>query len=226
MNKIKAFFNEEATKLKQMNFTDKRQYIWEYYKFQIFLFIIISIIVGSIINRAINPPKELYLYIAWFAPLTFNDSNDLKTGLDNIVDNPERQEVFISLYTSYGNVRMQKILAQRFQAMMQIGDIDIIIFDEYHRHDIGNFIASLDPVIEHLQYLDPTGAVVKTIIDWTSESAWAEGEIINPHAFSLANFKMFDNMDMSSDDLFLGVPAKTNNHIGIAKALMVLFYGE
>ena len=224
MNKIKTFFNEEAAKLRKMNFTDKRQYIWEYYKFQICLFIIISIFIGSMVNRALNPPKTFYLYIAWFAPITFNHSNNLKTGLDIIVDDPDRQEVFISQYHVPG--RMQQVLIQRFQAMMQIGDIDIIVFDEHYRHDMGNFIVPLDPVIEYLNYLDPTGAIIETIVNWTSESVFTEGEIINPHAFSLADFAMFNNIEMPSDDLFLGIPAGTDNHIRVAKAILVLFYGE
>ena len=227
MNTIKAFFKEEGAKLKEMNFTDKRQYIWEYYKFQIVVLIIITILAGSMIHQRLNPPRRHYLYIAWFGPITLFNSNDLKNGLEVIIDDPEKYEVFISLYSMPGNPQMQRALAQRFNAMMTLGDIDIIIFNEFYRLDVGNFLMSLEQVIDYLFYLHPTGAeaIIETILQWSSESIWEEGAIIHPQAFSLGSFAIFHDIEMPSDDLFLGVAFGTDNHFRIAKAVLVLFYG-
>ena len=227
MNRIKAFFKEEGAKLKEMNFTDKRQYIWEYYKFQIIILIIAGIFVGLIIHQRLNPPREHYLYIAWFAPITLDNSLDLTDGLDFIIYDLERYQVFISPYSIPGNPQMQRSLAQRFTAMITLGDIDIIVFNEFYRNDIGNFIMSLDQVIDYLFYLHPTGAdaIIETILHWSSESIWEAGEIIHAQAFSLADFAMFHDIEMPSDNLFLGAAAGTDNHFRIAKAVLVLFYG-
>ena len=226
MNRIKTFFREEIAKLREMNFTDKRQYIWEYYKFQIVVFAISVIFIGSMINASLNPPKGHYLYIAWFGPLSIFHSSDLVNGLEFIVEDPERYEIFLSPYSMPGNPQMQQALVQRFHSMMMLGEIDIVIFNEYYRHDIGNFITTLDPVIDYLFYLHPTGAeaIVETILHWSSYSIW-DGERIYPNAFSLRNFSMFYNINMPSDHLFLGLPSGTDNFFRIAKAVLVLFYG-
>ena len=227
MSRIKAFFKEEAAKLREMNFTDKRQYIWEYYKIQILILGLIAVIAGSLIHQRLNPPRGHYLYIAWFGPITLDNSLDLTSGLDFIVDDIENYHVFISPYSMPGNPQMQRSLIQRFNAMMTLGDIDIIIFNEVYRNSIGSFIVSLDPVIEYLLYLHPTGAdeIIETILHWSSYSIWVEGEIIYPQAFSLSSFALFYNIDMPSDYLFLGLPFGTDNYFRIAKAVLVLFYG-
>jgi hypothetical protein len=122
------YLRGEWEKLRAMNFAEKRQYIWEYYKIQLILLAVGLFVLFQIIGLFINPPPRDYLYIVWIGvPAAHEQLGDLERELLPLAANPDRYRVTVSNYTATDDAFMNNALQQRFMAMAQVGGIDAII---------------------------------------------------------------------------------------------------
>jgi len=195
-------FATEKAKLKEMNFKQKREYIWEYYKVHIIILIILLIAVGSIINTVfINPPKQNYLYIAWLTQQEgINHTELLENALEPFVEDPERQTVTVASYATTGNDQMDMVLYTRFFGRLQSGDIDIYLLN--------------GETISDLTYDDLASPIRETLGNFPTDPSG--------FAVPLSGSSILAEIGIRSDDLFLAVPVSAQNIDRIIKILEVL----
>jgi len=230
---IKRFFRQEGAKLKEMNFTEKRQYIWEYYKLHIIASLILLVFAGSIINnRFINPPMREYLYVVWQAYHVMPDRLDsLSENLSVIVEDPDRYAVFVHSYVLSGEPQMDQALFTRFSGLLSLGQLHIIISsrDETEGNAMGRIIK---PVHDFVAYFGEQNPELKeeiegrvTIFTFTDTSVQGDTEVTDAMAISLAGAPLLEELGFFTEDLYLNVVINAYNYYEIAKALTVMFQG-
>ena len=226
---IRRFLAQEGAKLREMNFTEKRQYIWEYYKLQIFITVFCLFFIGSLINHYfINPPKREYLYITWAGDLIYTGPLDrLAERLNVIVENPDRYRVSVRSYALTGEPQMDQALITRFHALISVGDIDallvtkegVVAYAEFGVlspvHDVMNVLAEIDPGLHR----DMEGRLV-TITYITDRE---EASITDVMAIDLRDSVLMAELGFFVDDLFLCTIVTSDRHHELAKALQLIF---
>ena len=227
---MRKFFKEEGAKLKEMNFTDKRQYIWEYYKLHIFVIGFAIIFIGGLINVwFINPPKRDYLYIAWQAWFVPPEQlEELSQRLNVIVENQERYQVSVRSYVLTGEPQMDQAIVTRFHAMLSVGDVHAIVIEsatitEYAEvgmimpvHELVDAVRDLSPAL----YNDITNRIRPVTYTPRDEDT----PVTDMMAISLYGAPLLTELEIISTDLYLGVLVNTNHFYELAKILQVLFY--
>jgi hypothetical protein len=124
--------NAERVKLKEMNFREKREYIWEYYKIHIIMGAVLVFVIGSLINSwFINPPKEEYLGLGWVSGFEEYQRVDDFSGVLSaaLVEDIERQTIPVTTFFSMGDPQADMAMGQRFAAMMAAGQLDVLFLD-------------------------------------------------------------------------------------------------
>jgi hypothetical protein len=117
-----------------MNFREKLDHIWEYYKFFIIGFVVAVAVIWSLLYTIVlNPNPEPVLFISWNAGFATNEQiDDLKEYLEfHLADEEENEEVVISMFFfDENNPETIMMGHQRMAAMIAAGLIDIFILDE------------------------------------------------------------------------------------------------
>ena len=230
---IRRFFRQESAKLKEMNFTEKRQYIWEYYKLHIIAAVIFLIFIGSVINnRIINPPMREYLYVAWQAHHVMPDQlAALSEDLSIIVENPDRYVVFVHSYVLTGEPQMDQALFTRFSGLLSLGQLHIIISSRYETE--GNAMGRIiKPVHDFVAYLGELNPELKEEIEsrvvtftFTVPGVHEDTEVTDAMAISLAGAPLLEELGFITEDLYFNIVINADNYYEIAKALTVMFLG-
>lgn len=217
MKKLKMHVREEWTKFRAMDFAEKRWYLWEYYKFHIGGIILLIFILGSTVNTILNPRPAEYLYIAWDGvPAWDFQLYALEGELSVIVENPERQAVFITDYTMRGNRQFDDNMRMRFVAMLQMGAIDVMIttYDGINAavnvEDMRPVVGTLDDMLDYVDF------------DLGDRLLRINGQIV---AVSLYGSPVLQSFDIDSSDAYFCVIVNSSRHFEIAKALEVFLYG-
>ena len=225
--KIKHFFRTERAKFREMTFTEKRQYIWEYYKLQIFAAALLIFLIGYLINHIfINPPKTDYLYIAWVGEQTAPSIlTDIGESLSIIVNNPYRESVSVHSYAFTDNPQIDSMTQQRFFAMLQVGSIDLFLTphqgvielaeSELSRpmNEVMQYVATINPEL-YRQVTEQLAIITFELDGYTYTEAMA---------VSLANTPFFEYLNINANDIYLAVVINTQNFDRIAKALEAIF---
>ena len=226
---IRKFFAEEGAKLKEMNFTEKRQYIWEYYKLQIFIFGIFVFIAGSLINSWLNPPKRDYLYISWQGGIISMDSlNMLGDRLSIIVEDPEQYIVTVRSYELTGEPQMDQAIITRFHAMLSVGEIHAVITSSEAVREFAEFgiIIPITEVLAELEKLcrDAHGIVADRVFSFTFIS-YHDGTVTSDAmAIDISGAPLLEELGLISNNIFLAAIVNTDRFYETAKALYVMFY--
>ncbi|MCL2362083.1 MAG: hypothetical protein FWC73_09755 [Defluviitaleaceae bacterium] len=230
---IRNFFRTEWGKLKVMNFTDKRQYIWEYYKVQIIALILaIAAILYMVNTMILNPPKRDYLYIAWQGNIIHSEPLDeLGTRLDVIVEEYKRYQVSIRSYLLTGDPQMDQALITRFFAMMQVGDMHGVMGSSANMlgmaqdgivkpvHEILVYVEAMNPELHaHLAMRAP-------IMVFVPEHGEDGTPIMDTMAISLHGAPMLIELGIPSEDLYLSIISNSTHYYELAKALVEMFEG-
>jgi len=228
---MKNFFRTEWAKLREMNFTDKRQYIWEYYKLHIFAFALVAFFVGSLVNSLfINPPKEEYLYIAWIGiPVHPQQLEMMGYELNTIVENPQRQHVMIADYTMTDNPQINMALNTRFFALLQIGSLDFFLTTREGVEDLATegFLQPMGETMSALAYLNPSvySQVAQRLVTISFTPRDAEASRTDAMAISLAEIPFFESFYVHSENMYLSMVVNASRFEATAKALEVFFDG-
>jgi len=227
---MKNFFKNEWAKLREMNFRDKRQYIWEYYKLHLFALLILAFIAGSIINAIINPSKDEYLYIAWIGiPVHPHTLAEMRESLSIIVENPERQEVWISDYSMTDNPQINMAMQTRFVGMLRLGGLDVFMTNREGMEELVSegFVKPIQGVLSAMAINHPAmyrdmGERLFTIYHDIPEAHIFGTNIM---AISLAGSPFAEYYGIDSNDLYIAMVAGTSRYEAIAKALEVFLNG-
>jgi hypothetical protein len=212
---MKKFFAGEIAKLREMNFTDKRQYIWEYYKLHIIGTAIAAILIGSIINALfINPPARTYLYIAWIeVPSNMERLFSLADALGEEIigyEYSDRYEIHIFNYTATGDFAHDTAIQTRFAVSIQIQDIDVVLTTAQ-----GMYESSGEGFLRCVRQLLPAVPQAETRLREFGEVSVA----------SLAGSPFMAEHGFTSDDMYFALFVNGRRHEAAAAALGVLLDG-
>ncbi|MCL2363047.1 MAG: hypothetical protein FWC71_00105 [Defluviitaleaceae bacterium] len=141
---------DEIAKMRAMNFTDRRQYIWEYYKMHIIGLLIGIFALGAFINTMfINPAPRDYLYIAWLGPQPeIGQLEALAQALQPLVPEDLHEVVSVHSYAASFDPMMNTVLQQRFATMVQIGGMDAILTTSVGVQELIDALDWLRPIYE------------------------------------------------------------------------------
>ena len=229
MKSIGNFFRTEWAKLSQMNFTDKRQYIWEYYKLHIFGIAAISFFVGSMLNTMIfNPPRQDYIYFVWVGPFVTSDMLDEFAGeFDIIVEDPDRYLVRAANYSLEGlDPQMIMGLQTRFVAQMQQRLLDLFMLSWVELNDFSaaGFVLPIRHFMSVVEELSPAvhEAMKERLVELTFYHE-DYGLITEYMAVDMYGIPFFDKFGISSANLYLAIVINSERFERVVRALEVLF---
>ena len=223
------FFKTEWAKLSQMNFTEIRQYIWEYYKLHIFGIAALIFFTGSFLNVMIfNPPRQEYIYIAWLGPPVAQEMLDeLSEELDVIVENPDRYIVRVSGYNTVGlEPQVAMALQTRFAAQLQIGNLDLFILtrSELHSFSSNGFIM---PMYRFMYVLNEVSSATYDLMsERLIRVAFYSDEdepIVDFMGASMYGVPLFENIGIRTDNMYLAVVINSTRLERIIRVLEVMF---
>ncbi|MCL2605262.1 MAG: hypothetical protein FWD90_12350 [Defluviitaleaceae bacterium] len=208
---------EERKKLGRMTFREKRQHIWEYYKLPIIVAAVVMVLLGSIVNRIINPPKEDFLYVAWLgAQIDPALLTELGERLEPAVDNPERQQVTVITYAATADHALNAAMQTRLAARVRVGDVDIMMSTRagiFELNEAGGWLRPADDVLHALRISDPP--LYERLDLYVIEG--------KPMGIRLAGSPLLESLGIDTGDLFLAVVSNTQRVDNIALALRELF---
>ena len=223
----RRFGKTEWAKLKEMNFTQKRQYIWEYYRFPIVATIFLTFM--SVTWFWSQNPGE-YLYMGWFTTGAHDGTREeLAEKLSLIAPNPERQRVTITSYAYTGNPQFDSASIQRFVAMIQAGLIDGIFapYQGIREFAEGEFIQSMGRVMAEVRSICPElyQQVSGNLLSITYMTDFGE-ELTGNMAVSLADTALLNYMGVDASNLYMAPLFNTSHPQRLARALELIFtYG-
>ena len=154
---MKEKFKQEIEKLKKMNFKQKLQYIWEYYKVAILIFLFAAVLIVMFIrNASNNNPDAVHIAMCDMLP-----TGVLSNGDDEILAEEKINEHFVayagiekpkklplSIDTSYSlnmtDDYMSTMMHQKLVAALGAQMIDIMIGTKNGMEDYGKMNDFLD----------------------------------------------------------------------------------
>jgi len=225
---IRNFLKTEWSKLREMNFTDKRQYIWEYYKIHILFIVIGSIAIGSLINIwFINPPRRSHLYIAWQAGLVHtNHLDEMGERLSVIVDNPDRYHVLVNTYILGEDSQINNAMVTRFHALLSVGEVSAIIAT-YQGIQEGSDFGLLRPPTGVLAIIrEDNPPLYEALLDRLLTITFEEEDgtyTTDIMAINISGAPLVTDVGIEMDDLYLGLIANFLYDDRIIDALAVMF---
>ena len=220
----------EWAKLAPMTFTERRQYIWEYYKLHIFAVLIAVFMIGSLINTLIlNPPRQDYLYFAWIGPpVTPFVLDEFAEELNIIVENPNRYVVRATNYSLQGLApQMAMALRTRLVAQMQMQHLDLFMLTREELYDLSSsgFILPIMLFMDALEDLNPTihELMAQRLVEVTFIQEGIGQTVTDFMAASLSGISFFESFDIETDNLYLAVVVNSERFDRAARALEVIF---
>jgi hypothetical protein len=230
VKRISNFFKGEAAKLKQMNFTEKRQYIWEYYKLHFGLTLLVLFIAYGFLDAwVLNPAKDELLNVAWLAE---NEIEEKFTTIQDalipaIVTDPEKETCTVYSFAETGDPQFDMARGQQFQALLSSGQLDIFIVSGWDAVSEFAAIGYLNPVtdlMDELKAADPSSyekiAPNITIGTFTTE----DGEsFTGEYGISLKDAQFINGLSFVSQDLYLCACVTSEKLPAMAKAVQVFF---
>lgn len=224
MRRVKNFFVTEWDKLKEMTFTQKRQYIWEYYKIQIiaFAFIAVVFIVAS------RGSEQSYIYIAWMAdnaPPTV--LLQMEQGLGVIVADGYRERVHVSDYALSGNMQRDTMLQQRFTAMMHSRGVDMFVVTYQGVYEIAgsSLMYALDDVMASVLEISPLAyeQIFSRVLSVYIDEGLETGDVARLVAISLEGAPLFESLQLDMSGRYMAVSANTMHLPRVVDALVAIF---
>lgn len=209
---MKHFLDKEKVKLKDMTFAEKRWYLWEYYKFHLFIGGMVLFFLGSLINHLwLNPPRDNYLYLAWSAqPVSAFQLTALADDLSLIVENPAREQVMITSYVEGLDQELNMAIRVRRMSLLSSGSLHGFI-TTYHELEELYDTYFLQPLSALSPYLDLS----------QFELAFVSGTD-QPMALSLAHSPLLESLGMASADLYFALSSTSQQLYPFAKAVQHL----
>ncbi|MDR0999709.1 MAG: hypothetical protein LBL96_02740 [Clostridiales bacterium] len=210
-DKIKDFWRIESAKMKDMSMKDKAGYIWEYYKFPIIGFIIGAIIIGSVVNGILNPPKDTFAQIVYYGGY-FADDMLLKVET-SIADAAMTDEEKLSdavystvIYGATGDTQADMANSQKFMVMVAAAELDIIVFNKFELESLKNSEMLID---------------ITTVMDEELQSRVGD-LLIDNVALDISENLFFRSAGLNTEDMRVGVIVNTARLDNVKRVLNVI----
>ena len=227
---LKVKFRLEITKLREMTFKEKIEYIWEYYKYFIIGIAIVLIICGSLINSfLINPRPETTLFVSWSAGFAFEEQLDELADVlhERVLGNAKNEKVDVAWMLSMGDdpsAQMARI--NQLVAMVASGVIDIFtlnreLIDEY---SASGFLRPMDEVLAEVQRANP--GVYEKIREnliyamYESEEGNFSEKIMG---ISVGSSPLLSELEFFEQELYFSLSITSKNVENVVRALIVFF---
>ena len=220
----------DLEKLREMNFKEKLEFIWEYYKYFIVGFVVaVAVIMSILYSVVLNPSPEPALFISWNAGFaTDAQLDDLIEHLEHyIVDEEKNEEVVISVfYFDENNPETIMMGHQRMAAMIAAGMIDIFILNNelLELYSNNGFIQPLERLLEEVNTASPDA--YNRISENTIHALYeVEDNVFEERivAISIGGNPLFSKLGFFEQEMYLGVSATTGN-LENAKTAITLFF--
>jgi len=216
-------------KLREMNFTDKRQYIWEYYKLHIIFTAMGLFMIGSLINVwFINPPLRDHLYIAWQAfPVHSDTLEEISEELSVIVYDQDRYRVSVRSYVLTDDMQIDQAIITRFHALLSVGDIHALITTREDIQDGAEF-GLLRPMTEVLAIIQSSSPslyeeISGRLLTVTYTDMDSEYTITDVMGIDLSGAPLLLEHGLTMGDMYLAVIINSEHFEELAQALAVIF---
>jgi len=232
-NPVNAPFKEkvriEIAKLREMTFKSKLEYIWEYYKFHIIIFLVLIFVLFSMLNIWVfNPNPESALFISWNAGFVTDEQEDkLREFLEErLIEEGVNEEVVVAQFF-FGNPDPSIDMAglQRTVAMIAAGMIDIFIVDEdlLNTYTETEYLQPLDSFLDKIMSIDPDAyeRIKENVISVLYESDGIREE--RQMGIKIGSSPLFLKLGMFEQELYLGVSITSGRTDNVVKTLIMFF---
>ena len=232
-NPVNAPFKEkvriEIAKLREMTFKSKLEYIWEYYKFHIIIFLVLIFVLFSMLNIWVfNPNPESALFISWNAGFVTDEQEDkLREFLEErLIEEGVNEEVVVAQFF-FGNPDPSIDMAglQRTVAMIAAGIIDIFIIDEdlLNTYTETEYLQPLDSFLDKIKSIDPDAyeRIKENVISVLYESDGIREE--RQMGIKIGSSPLFLKLGMFEQELYLGVSITSGRTDNVVKTLIMFF---
>ena len=220
----------ELEKLKEMDFTEKRQYIWEYYKLHIFGILIFGFLLFQLLNIWIfNPPQRDYIYFAWMGHFVAQHTLDtFAEELDVIVENKNRYAVRATNFNLEGiDPQLVTIMQTRFFAQMQARMMDVFMLTKVELHDLSEerLVMPIKQFFEMAGSINPVlkEAMMERLVELTYYPEGHDEPVTDYMAIDLSGVAFFEQFGIQTDDLFFAAVINAQRFERVARALEVIF---
>jgi len=220
----------EISKISQLPFKKKVEYIWDYYKFYIFGFIIVLLVLaGLIYTRVINPAPETVLFVSWNAGIVTNEQIfDLENHLQELlIDKNENKKLMISeMSLENENPTFTMANLQRIMAMVATEDLDVLVLDSEMVLELSKagLIRPLDAILAEAKTMNPE--VYNAINEYTIVSQYENNDREMEERImgvSIKNSPLLEGLGFIEQDWYVSISSTTRNIEMIAKMLIALF---
>jgi hypothetical protein len=227
---IKDSDRKERDKLREMNFKEKLDHIWEYYKFFIIGFVAAAgIIISVIYSIVLNPSPEPALFISWHAGFATNSQiDDLKELLeDHLIAEDLNEEVVISqLFFDENNPETLMIGHHRAAAMIAAGGIDLFTLDDelLEVYSSSGFLLPLESILAQINIRNPD--VYSSINEYIVYALYeVEEDVFEERiiAIEIGKNPLFSRLGIIEQEMYLSVSITSGNIENVIKAITLLF---
>jgi len=217
--RIKDYFREqskvEKKKLKDMTFKEKIEYIWQYYKIQIVIVVVVVFILGSIVNGILNPPTPIYAGVAIYE-VYLGESFDTefeRIMTETLIEDPMLEKIYVYSFISGDDPSAQMAMVQKLMAMLTTKEIDLFIAEN------GVFAMYIAEGI--LAPINQTGIIApeELLVYGTTD----EDERPTAYGINLKDSAVFKDLGIKGEMLTVGVTVNTgrpDNSIALLKAIL------
>ncbi len=232
MGRIRNFFKGEGAKLKEMNFTEKRQYIWEYYKLHFGLTLLVLFVAYGLLDAwVLNPAKDELLNVAWLADY---EAEEKFTAVQDalipaIVADPETQTCNVYNFSTTGDAEFDMARGQQFQAMLGAGQLDLFIVSNWATvADLASmeYLIPVTDAMNELKALNPAlYEKIQPTLSVETFTTEAGTEYTGEYGIPLKDAAFLNGLEFYSQELYLCVcaTATAEKFPAAAKAISVFF---
>jgi hypothetical protein len=227
---LKDSDRKERDKLREMNFKEKLDHIWEYYKFFIIGFVAAVAVIWSLLYTiVINPSPDPALFISWHAGFALDEQiDDLKEFLEShLVAEDVNEEVVISVFFfDENNPETLMMGHQRTAAMIAAGLIDLFTLDDVMMELYSNsgFLLPLEGILAEISTRNPE--VYTRINDYiVYASCEVEEEVFEERivAITIGRNPLFLRLGFFEQEMYLSVSASSGNIEAVIETIILFF---
>ena len=215
---LKEKLKLEKEKLREMNFKQKMEYLWEYYKLPFFGILIGVAIIAALINTWFfdTSPKTVF-FIAWSTGYATEETLEgiVEILEDHLEIDRQSERVEISSFVSFDdNPTMIMANMSRMAAMVAVGDIDAFILDPLMVADYSEvqYLKPLDDVLAEIRLIDPvTYSLIEDRLIRTLHGPDEPGTEIRITGIDISSCPLFMEVGIFQEDLIFSVAVTSDN---------------
>ncbi|MCL2222892.1 MAG: hypothetical protein FWC20_11110 [Oscillospiraceae bacterium] len=222
----------EIAKLRKMNFREKMEYIWEYYKPLLIGIVVFLLISGSLINTwFINPPPQTALLIEWSADFVLNEQlvTLAETLTKQLVDETENEIVSASLFfETPDDPQMMMAMVSRRMALLSAGELDVFIqnFEQLRGTALNGTVMPLDAVLAEVQSISPLiFNIAEERLIYALYDPFEDGGQEQIMGVDISGSPLLQELGFHERELIFSVAISSNRLDNVVRSLILLLEG-